>query len=204
MMYAYIRVSTDKQDAENQRFEIEKYCAARNLAVDEWIEETVSGTKHYDKRKLGALIERMERGDLLLCTEISRLGRTLYMVFDVLRLLTERGVRLQTIKDGYTLDESIQSKVLAFAFGLASEIERNLISQRTKEALDRKRAEGVKLGRKPGSLNRIVKLTPKEPAIRILLDEGCSKSEIARLLKVDRSTLSRYIDRRMGVRETAS
>lgn len=197
MNYAYVRVSTDKQDQENQRHEIEKYCRAHGLVIDQWCEETVSGTKDYSKRKLGPLLEDMQPGDLLVCSEISRLGRTLYMIFDVLRLMTEREIQLTTIKDNFHLTSDIQSKVLAFAFGLSAEIERNLISQRTKEALDRKRKEGVHIGRFKGSKNKIVKLTSKEPAIRILIGEGCNRSQIARLLHVDRTTLTRYIAERM-------
>lgn len=197
MVYAYIRVSTGKQDAANQEFEIVKYCRYYNIVVDEWVSETVSGTKDPSKRKLGNLISLMQPGDLLLCSEISRLGRTLYMVFDVLQELSEKQIQLQTIKDNFRLTNDIQSKVLAFAFGLASEIERNLISQRTKEALDRKREEGVHIGRSKGSKNKVVKLSDKEAAIRVLLNEGHNKSQIARLLHVDRTTLTRYINERM-------
>lgn len=194
--YAYIRVSTAQQDAENQRFEIEKFCKGNGLTVDAWAVETVSGTKEYDKRKLGELLEIVHAGDLIVCTEISRLGRSLYMVMEILNVCLERGAKVWTVKDGFRLGDDIQSKVIAFAFGLSAEIERNLISQRTKEALARKKAEGVRLGRKPGSHNKTHKLAPKEPAIRILLNEGCNYSQIARLLHVDRSTLIRYINMR--------
>lgn len=196
MTYGYIRVSTDKQTVENQRFEIRNFAAAQGLAIDAWIEETISGTKDYDKRKLGELLASVEAGDLILCSELSRLGRSLFMVMEILSLCMEREVKVWTVKDGYRLGDDIQSKVLAFAFGLSAEIERNLISQRTKEALDRKRAEGVKLGRKPGSRSKTVKLTPDEPAIRILLEKGCNYSQIARLLHVDRTTLMRYVTTR--------
>lgn len=195
MVYGYIRVSSDKQTVENQRFEIMRYCADNGMAVDAWIDETISGTKKWDKRKLGELLHMVRGGDLILCSELSRLGRSLYMVMDILAYCMERGVVVQTIKDGFRLGDDIQSKVLAFAFGLSAEIERDLISQRTKEALVRKKAEGVKLGRPKGALSKKTKLTDKEAAIRVLLDEGSNYSQIARLLHVDRTTLMRYCKR---------
>jgi len=192
MNYGYIRVSSDKQTVENQRFEIERFCAAQGLQIDGWIEETISGAKGYDKRKLGLLLERVGAGDLIVCSELSRLGRSLYMVMEILSMCMDKGCRVWTIKDGFRLGDDIQSKVLAFAFGLSAEIERNLISQRTKEALARKKAEGVPLGRPRGALGRHTKLTGQEEVIRTLLDRGNSCASIARALRVDRSTLARF------------
>lgn len=192
MTYGYIRVSTDRQTVENQRFEITRFCSSQGLSIDGWIEETISGMKNYDKRKLGHLLERVQSGDIIICAELSRLGRSLFMIMEILSLCMQKGCVVWTIKDGYRLGEDIQSKVLAFAFGLSAEIERDLISQRTKEALDRKRAEGVKLGRPVGALSKRVKLTGKEDAIRVLREEGTSWAQIARLLHVDRSTLVRF------------
>lgn len=197
MVYGYIRVSSDKQTVENQRFEILNFCARENLTVDGWIEETISGTKNYDKRKLGELLQDVVPGDLILCSELSRLGRSLFMIMEILSLCMTKECRVWTIKDGYRLGDDIQSKVLAFAFGLSAEIERNLISQRTTEALARKKAEGIKLGRPKGALSKKVKLTGKEDAIRVLLEEGTSWAQIARLLHVDRSTLVRFAKSRM-------
>ena len=191
MNYGYIRVSTDKQTVENQRFEITRFADREGLTVDGWIEETISGTKSPDKRKLGVLLKDVTEGDLILCAELSRLGRSLFMIMEILSECMEKGVRVWTIKDNYRLGDDIQSKVLAFAFGLSAEIERDLISQRTREALARKRAEGVHLGRPAGALNKVVKLTGKEEAIRILRAEGANWAQIARLLHVDRSTLVR-------------
>ena len=191
MNYGYIRVSTDKQTVENQRFEITRFADREGLTVDGWIEETISGAKSPDKRKLGVLLKDVTEGDLILCAELSRLGRSLFMIMEILSECMEKGVRVWTIKDNYRLGDDIQSKVLAFAFGLSAEIERDLISQRTREALARKRAEGVHLGRPAGALNKVVKLTGKEEAIRILRAEGANWAQIARLLHVDRSTLVR-------------
>ena len=162
MVYGYIRVSSDKQTVENQRFEINKFAQANNLNIDGWIEETISGAKNYDKRELGKLLKKVKKGDLIICAELSRLGRNLFMIMEILNLCMSRECKVWTIKDNYRLGEDIQSKVLAFAFGLSAEIERNLISQRTKEALARKRAEGVVLGRPRGRKSSHVKLSGHE------------------------------------------
>lgn len=135
MNYGYIRVSTDKQTVENQRFEINTFCQKQNLQIDGWIEETISGTKNFDKRKLGDLLKTVQKGDLIICAELSRLGRNLFMIMEILHICMNKECKVWTIKDNYRLGDDIQSKVLAFAFGLSAEIERNLISQRTKEAL---------------------------------------------------------------------
>ena len=142
MTYGYIRVSTDRQTVENQRFEIQEFAKRNSISVETWIEETASGTITPEHRELGKLLEKIQKGDLIICSELSRLGRSLFMIMSILNKLMEKGARVWTIKDGYRLGDDIQSKVLAFAFGLSAEIERNLISQRTKEALERKKAEG--------------------------------------------------------------
>lgn len=198
MNYGYIRVSTEKQTVENQRAEILNFAEREGFAIDGWIEETISGTKDYKKRQLGTLLNGIESGDLIVCSELSRLGRSLYMIMDILSYCMNHDCRIWTIKDNFRLGDDIQSKVLAFAFGLSAEIERNLISQRTKQALERKKQEGVKLGRPKGARSATVKLSGKESAIKVLLDEGTSISQIARLLHCDRSTLSRFIKNRMG------
>lgn len=199
MTYGYIRVSTDKQTVENQRFEISAYCEKENFRVDGWIEETISGTKNYNKRALGKLLKQVKKGDLIICAELSRLGRNLFMIMEILNICMRKDCRVWTIKEGYRLGDDIQSKVLAFAFGLSAEIERNLISQRTKEALARKRAEGVVLGRPRGrrSAQDKYKLNGKESKIQEMLAAGISKRKIAETCKVDRNTLALYIQRFM-------
>lgn len=195
MVYGYIRVSSDKQTVENQRFEINNFCEREKLAIDGWIEETISGTKSYNKRQLGALLKRIKKDDLIICAELSRLGRNLFMIMEILNICMTKEAKVWTIKDNYRLGDDIQSKVLAFAFGLSAEIERNLISQRTKEALARKRAEGVVLGRPKGrkSSPDKYKLSGKETLIQELLNEGISKRKIAGICKVDRNTLDRFL-----------
>lgn len=194
MNYGYIRVSSDKQTVENQRFEIENFARNNGICIDGWIEETISGTKNYDKRKLGMLLKKVKKDDLIICAELSRLGRNLFMIMEILNLCMTKECKVWTIKDGYRLGEDIQSKVLAFAFSLSAEIERNLISQRTKEALARKRAEGVVLGRPKGRKSSKVKLTGQEEVIRTLLKQNVSKCEIARIFHVNRMTVAAFIN----------
>ncbi len=197
MIYGYIRVSSDKQTVENQRFEINHFAKDKGFSIDGWIEETISGTKNYDKRQLGRLLNRIKTDDVIVCSELSRLGRNLFMIMEILNTCMNKGCKVWTIKDHYRLGDDIESKVLAFAFGLSAEIERNLISQRTKEALARKKAEGITLGRPKGRKSSKVKLSGKEQTIRDLLEAGVSKSEIARIFKVNRMTVASFINERM-------
>ena len=197
MIYGYIRVSTDKQTVENQRFEINQFCEKQGIVVDKWIEETVSGTKEVEERQLGKLLKKMKKNDVLICSELSRLGRNLLMIMGVLNECMNRDIQVWTIKDNYRLGSDINSKVLAFAFGLSAEIERNLISQRTKEALARKKAEGVVLGRPKGSKSSKTKLTGMEKKIKELLDKNVSYSAIGRILGVHRLTVSAFVNQRL-------
>ncbi len=195
MVYGYIRVSSDKQTVENQRFEINRFCEQWNIKVDDWIEETISGTRSYNKRELGRLLRKIRKDDIIVCSELSRLGRNLFMIMEILNICMTKECRVWTIKDGYRLGDDIQSKVLAFAFGLSAEIERNLISQRKKEALDRRRSEGVVLGRPKGRKSdpSRYKLSGKETLFSELSKNGTSIRKIAMICKVDRNTLCRFI-----------
>lgn len=196
MIYGYIRVSTNKQDVENQRFEINNFCERENMQVDKWIvDDGISGTVDYKKRKLGKMLHNVKKGDTIIACELSRLGRELFMVMELLRYCMDNGYKVWTIKDNYRLGDDIQSKVLAFAFGLSAEIERNLISQRTKEALARKKAEGVVLGRPRGQKNAPEKhpLYGKLEQITKLLDEGKPRTQIAKIYNVHRKTLNHYL-----------
>jgi len=194
MIYGYIRVSSDKQTVENQRFEIEQFTEREQLKIDGWIEETISGVKNYNKRKLGRLLRKVKPGDIIICSEISRLGRSLFMIMDILNICMNKSCKVWTVKDSYRLGDDIQSKVLAFAFGLSAEIERNLISQRTIEALARKKAEGVTLGRPVGRKSKPDKLKCHKYHKRIekMLLDNVSYSEIGRRLNLHRSTVSKY------------
>jgi len=196
MNYGYIRVSSDKQTVENQRFEIEQFAKHERIKIDGWIEEIISGTANYDKRKLGRLLRKVKDGDLIICSELSRLGRSLFMIMDILNICMNKSCKVWTVKDGYRLGDDIQSKVLAFAFGLSAEIERNLISQRTIEALARKKAEGAVLGRPMGRKSRPERLKGYRYHSRIIKMRaaGLSYSEIARRLRIHRSTVSHYMN----------
>ena len=197
MIYGYIRVSTDKQTLENQRYDINQFCDRNVFVIDKWIEETISGAKDLNDRKLGKLLKKMKKDDVLICSELSRLGRNLLMIMGILNECMNRDIQVWTIKDNYRLGSDINSKVLAFAFGLSAEIERNLISQRTKEALARKKAEGVILGRPKGRKSTKTKLTGQEKKIRELLDKNVSFSAIGRILNVHRLTVSKFVKERL-------
>ena len=193
MIYAYIRISTDKQTVKNQEYEITEYALRKGIIVEKWIEETVSGAKKISDRKLGKLLKKMKKHDTLIASEISRLGRDLLDIMGILHYSMDKGIKIIAIKENYELGDNLNSKVLAFAFGLSAEIERKLISQRTKEALARKRAEGYKLG-KPKDF--FLKLNGKESEIQDLLGQGISKRSIREKLGVSRSTLYNYIKRK--------
>lgn len=194
-VYAYLRVSTGKQDGENQRKGVDDFAKQRGLEITEYIDdEGVSGTKEPEKRELGKLLKKLKPGDVLIAGEISRLGRSLFMVMRILEHCMNNDVKVYTVKDGYELGDNIQSKVLAFAFGLSAEIEREMISRRTKEALAKKRAEGVVLGRPKGRKSGYVKLSGKAHDIKVMLDYGIPKMQIAKKMKVNRNTLAAFIN----------
>lgn len=192
-IFAYIRVSTEMQTRDNQEYEIRRYCRNRGLAVSEWVSESVSGTIAVEKRQLGAMLERMERGDLLICTELSRLGRNMLMIMGLLNICASKGISIHTIKDNFDLSDTINSKIIAFAFALAAEIERNLISQRTKEALAVRRMKGVRLGRPPGSSAKKVSFHNQIGKLQSLIDGGMSYSKVAEIFGIHRNTLRKYL-----------
>jgi len=194
MIYGYIRISTDRQTIENQRYEINKFCKENVLIINKWIEETISGATEIDKRKLGELLNDLQKGDILICSEISRLGRNLLMIMSILSICITKEVQVWTIKDNFRLDNDINSKVFAFAFGLSAEIERNLIAQRTKEAMSRAKTEGIHCGRPRGAKNKNGgKLTGKEEVVLQLLKQKITKIAIARELGIHRSTLILFL-----------
>ncbi|MGM9737652.1 MAG: recombinase family protein [Candidatus Cryptobacteroides sp.] len=193
MNYAYIRVSTELQNYSSQEFEIKKWCASREISIDKWVSESVSGTVNYKKRALGHIIRRMGREDCIICTEISRLGRNMLMIMSILNDCAAKGIRIYTIKDHFELSDNINSKIIAFAFALAAEIERNLISQRTREALAAKRQEGVKLGRPAGPTEKFNKVRNDIEQIRAALENNVPVTRIAKKYGIHRNTLTRYL-----------
>ena len=169
------------------------YCRKSGLTIDRWVSESVSGTVSLEKRALGKVMRRMQKGDLIVCTELSRLGRNMLMVMSILNACSQKGVAIHTIKDGFDLSDSINSKIIAFAFALAAEIERNLISQRTKEALAVRKINGVRLGRPPGRSSQKDVFDRSKGEIMKLLEGGHSIVSVAKKYRMHRNTLSRFI-----------
>lgn len=195
MVIGYIRVSTSKQSYAHMEREMKEYAAKNGLIIDKWVEETISSRKPLHKRKLGELLETMEEGSILIASEISRLGRSLMEVMEILQICLNKNCQVITIKENYHLGNDIQSQVLAFAFGLSAQIERQLISQRTQTAIDNKKAQGIKLGRPFGAESKRLKLSKNTKRIKDLLDKGVSKAQIARIMGVQKMTLRRFIQR---------
>ena len=197
-VYAYIRVSCkSKQDYNNQKYGILKYADEKKFVITEWIQESVSGTKRVNERQLGELIDKVNIDDVILVSEISRIGRSLFDIMSTLNLLMTKGVRVYSVKEGYELGDNISSKVLAFAFSLSAEIERNLISSRTREALAKRKAEGKSLGRPKGYRLDKVKLSEHEDKIKELIRYGVSYRSIGRMLECHHSTVAHYVKKRM-------
>lgn len=192
MIAGYLRVSTGKQHLTNQKEEILRYAAARQITVDCWVTEIVSGKKNEKERKLGLLLRRLKPGDTLIVTEISRLSRTLTDIMEIMAKCLRKKIRLYTTKEGYTFDDSINSKVLCFAFGLVAEIERNLISMRTKEALAMRKANGMVLGRRRGSCTKLKILIANNKTILEMLEDQYTILDICRHFDISRETFNKY------------
>jgi len=193
MIYGYVRVSTQAQTVENQRFVIENYAKSNSIKIDAWIEETISSRVELKNRKLGKLLKKLKPNDILITTELSRIGRNMLEVMGILQNCLENECQVWTLKENYKLGADIQSKVLAFAFSLASEIERQLISQRTKESLARIKADGKHLGRPFGRKSAFNDLKKNKDRILSLAEQNIPKAQIARMFKVDRGTIRRFI-----------
>ena len=191
----YIRVSSNKQTLEHQHFEIEQFAKTHGLTINSWVEEKISSRKALKNRKLGTLLDNLQENDIIISCEISRLGRSLLEVMRILEICLNKNCQVWTLKENYRLGNDIQSKVLAFAFGLAAEIERNLISQRTKSSLANLKASGKKLGRPFSAESKKLKLSKNTRKIKNLLAQGVSKSQIAKMLGVQRSTLRHFLYR---------
>ena len=191
----YIRVSSNTQTCEHQHFEIQQFAEHNNINVDKWVEETVSSRKALNKRKLGQLLDELQSGDILIAAEISRLGRSLLEVMRILETCLNKNCQVWTLKEHYRLGNDIQSKVMAFAFGLSAEIERNLISQRTKASLESVRATGKRLGRPFSAQSKKLKLSCNTKKIKYWLDTGMTKYRIAKMMSVSPATVSNFISR---------
>lgn len=201
MIAGYLRVSTGKQNLENQKDEILRYAEKRQISIDCWVTEIVSGKKNGKERKLGALFKRMKPGDTIIVTEISRLSRTLTDIMEIMGKCLKKNIRLYTTKEGYSFDDSINSKVLCFAFGLVAEIERNLISMRTKEALALRKANGVILGRRKGSCTKMNILLQNKNEIEEMITEGTPTSTICNRFNLSRETFYKFSKNNPSIEE---
>lgn len=198
MIYGYLRVSSDEQDVNSQKQGVEAFCKNKEWKIDEFItDEGVSGGKDPDKRNLGPLLQLVKNGDKIVCSEISRLGRDLYMVMDILHFCMEKGCIIYTVKDKFVLGDDISSKVLAFAFGLSAEIERQMIRQRTKEGLRLRMRMGVLLGRPIGKSNseEAQRYGHWKEELSKMVAWQMSPRQIAAVIGCDRNTVSRLVQR---------
>ena len=195
MIYGYLRVSTTTQTLENQKFEIKEYCKGHNITEQICFKEDIkSGTISYKDRTLGKLLKKLKKGDTLIISEISRLGRSMLMVMEILNQLLNKEITLISVKENMIFDNTISSKVITFAFSLSAEIERNLISQRTKEALALRREQGIKLGRPVGAKNKVYKLDRYKTKIEMMLkDKSNSLYKISKACHCNLNTLCNYI-----------
>lgn len=189
----YIRVSCNKQTCQHQKYEIEQFARNNKCKIDRWVQETISSRQPLNKRKLGKLLNEMTPSDILVACEISRLGRSMLEVMRILETCLNKDCQVWTIKENYRLGNDIQSKVMAFAFGLSAEIERNLISQRTKASLDNLRARGKKIGRPFGPhLQRLLRPSNTRKITQMLRD-NMPKVKIAKKMRVNLVHLNRLM-----------
>ena len=201
MIVAYLRISTDKQHLKNQQDEILRFAASKNLTINSWVTEVVSGQQHQENRKLGALLRRMNKGDTLIVTEISRLSRTLIDIMAIMGKCLSRDINLYATKEGYYFDNSVNSKILCFAFGLVAELERTLISMRTKEALAARKASGMRLGRRVGSYTKRCILIDNRQEVIGMIRAGKNIKEICNSYGVSRDTFARFCNACPSVRK---
>lgn len=191
----YIRVSSNKQTCEHQKYEIEQFAQQNHIIVDKWVMETISSRKALNKRQLGQLLDELQPNDILIAAEISRLGRSLLEVMHILEYCLNKNCQVWTLKEHYRLGNDIQSQVLAFAFSLSAQIERDLISQRTKASLESVRATGKKLGRPFSAQSKKLKLSRNTKKIKQWLENGFTRYRIAKMMSVSPATVSNFINR---------
>lgn len=189
-IYGYLRVSTDKQNIDNNKNEIK--LNALNMGFNHeivWVSETVSGSKHWKKRQLGELINQFNEGDIFITSEVSRIGRSMLQILEFITECSKKKVSIYCTKGGFKIDDSIESQASIFALSLSSQIERNLISERTKAALKTRKENGIILGRPKGKL----KLDKYTNEIKELIDTGVKYKAIAEKYNVSQNTMSKFI-----------
>lgn len=191
---AYLRVSTIDQDLDKNRAAILELANSKHLGHVKFVEEKVSGKVSWRKRKIAEILETCKAGDTIIVSELSRLGRSMLECMEILSIATQRGINIYAVKGNWQLDGSIQSKIIAMAFSMAAEIERDLISKRTKEALQAKKQQGVPLGRPKGVGKS--KLDPYRPEIEALLRNGSTKTFIAKRYHTSEANLHHWLKMR--------
>lgn len=192
--YAYLRVSSDNQDLNNQKFGILDYCNKRQIANIQFVEDKSSSKIPWQDRAIGKIIKSAKSGDVLLATEVSRLGRSALQVLEILHQAAQKEVTVHITKNLMVVDGSMQSTITATMLGLAAQIEREFISSRTKEALAKLKAEGIKLGRPKGT-SKTLKLDAFEKEIREYLRKGINKQSISKLIECSPATLYLWLKR---------
>ena len=198
---AYLRVSTTDQDLQKNKFDILQLANEKKLGQVQWVEETVSGRVSWHKRQIATVLDELGQGDHLIVSELSRLGRSMLECMEILSVASQKEVRVYAVKGNWSLDNSIQSKIIAMAFSMAAEIERDLISQRTKEALATLKKAGVKLGR-PRGVGKS-KLDGYRPEIEALLSNGSTQKFIARRYGTTPTNLDRWLKKHRLYRSPA-
>jgi DNA invertase Pin-like site-specific DNA recombinase len=191
---AYLRVSTDEQDIEKNKYDILHLANEKGLGKVQWIEETISGRVSWKKRKIAQVLDELQEGDHLLVSELSRLGRSMLECMEILSIAAQKEINIYAVKGNWQLDNSIQSKIIAMAFSMAAEIERDLISQRTKEALAARKKAGIKLGR-PRGVGKS-KLDQYRLEIEALLGNGTTQKFIANRYNTTEANLSRWLKKK--------
>jgi DNA invertase Pin-like site-specific DNA recombinase len=192
--YAYIRVSTNAQDLSNQKLSVLEYCLKEGINRPEMVEEKVTGTKSWQEREIGKILQQGQSGDVIVVAEVSRLARSTLGVLELLQIAAEKEISVHIAKSRLVMDGSMQATITATILGLAAQIEREFISVRTKEALNRRKAEGLPLGRPKGPA-KTVKLDKHREEILTYLKKGVSKRSIARILECSPSTLYSWLHR---------
>lgn len=193
-VYAYLRVSTDRQDVDNQKHGILEYANSKGLSNLQFVEDTASGRIKWRERQLGKMLGEMESGDTVVFAEVSRMARSTLQVLEILEYCTEQRIEVHIAKQNMAFDGSMQSRITATVLGMAAEIEREFISMRTKEALAARKKDGVTLGRPKGPAQH-TKLDKHRQQIQELIDKGVSKRSIAKIIDSSPSTLYDYINR---------
>jgi DNA invertase Pin-like site-specific DNA recombinase len=193
--FAYLRVSTDHQDVNNQKLSVLDYCNAKNINPLKIIEDTLSGTVPWRERAIGKILENGTKGDIIVASEVSRLGRSILQVLEILEVAAKKGISVHIAKNRMVMDGSMQSTITATVLGLAAQIEREFISSRTKEALQKRKMDGMTLGRPKGQAN-ILKLDAFRDEITGYLKKGINKRAISKLIECSPSTLYQWLKRR--------